>query len=632
MSLPRLGCVQLVTTRKRPSQCPIGIAGGIISHRLRRSIYHPARPETFNSVPYLPGERVVPNLRPGETFKAYRAQLRSGIHNRDQHPLPNHPTETNPFLPPPEFPLLVDRGQSAIQAALFRNDPDLALRSVLQLREEDAKIIGNLQTTTFHELLRLLDPDYAISPLNDILFRCAPAFHGRMQIDFIEDTVTQYQIAITKLISLRREHGHPTTFLDWKFQLKCAGVAGDYKAGMKLWERMKRLEFQPDAECLTYLLGSVVNPQSLNTFGRYRLSPGEHLFGRTAEIQGGIEARESKPLHQAVMAVLREARGYGIDLTETMYIHILKGFGRVGDQKSMGSILKDAWNIDTEAIMHQGQNIPSVFKIPIDSPLRPTSSLLVSIAWCYGACDNSVGAVRLIDYISRAYDLEITMEVWEFLTDWMYKYCKRRASAHERHQQLTMMSIIHLWHTMTRPPYNIQPSVHIRQKYVKCLVLMGARDEARVAIERGRIEFMDSQKEVELAEARFLHAYHKYPRNKMVPRLLPSLEKLRRDLWFAQLTARHKRLSIYRWMRWLFYGRRWNKRPNQDGTDVVVHDYYSAKPEGVWRERQLIYQTRDLPDIVEYWQHYLPARIWYDLPQGNILLEVGCDKYPEDDY
>ena len=119
--------------------------------------------------------------------------------------------------------------------------------------------------------------------------------------------------------------------------------------------------------------------------------------------------------------------GHGLLGNETTFVLMMTAMGREGDMKGVQAILKKVWSIDAEKIVSDDDPSSEIAELyPEGSPLRPTNSLLFTVAHIFGSNNDIPAALSLVDHVSRQYSLRIPRKVWSHLLEWPFVLSRTR--------------------------------------------------------------------------------------------------------------------------------------------------------------------------------------------------------------
>jgi hypothetical protein len=615
MTIGALQC-EAFWTRRVPSTCPSGTTSGCIARRLRRQQSslkrsHLSTRATSSSPPTIDPAYEKENLS-REIFKSINPALAP---TQPREPWRLHRALTNPWAPPLVAESQDSRREPDILRALRRGDPDTALQTLLKLSipgistANEVTVVQKIPRTTFHELLRLVDPDYALGPFKSLLRDMKPLWIKQTNIHSIEGILSRYMKALDLLFKIRRKIDKAPSSFEYTFLLKCASAIGDGHSADFIWDYMLERGNVPDLECYNHLLGSLIGFGGFQADQRHSLSVGSYNLLQKARRPDSYSGRHRGGIRERMVALENNMKSQGlVPNLETLSWKIL-GLARVGDVGGISSILWEAWSINVggidEVLGHQ-QGPQSIGK---SSPIYPTEDLLCTVAEAYGTCNNIPTAMRAIDLFSQVYSVQVTPKVWSQLLTSTYILSRQNAKSRDPGAagfpgKLPRSSVSRLWNTMIEPPYNINPTMPMRSRHVKALMLNGHGEMVRMEMERGRLAAIQSGSAALEAENKCLRALEIYPSDSVVPPSVPSLEQLRKELHLSQIIARRDKLMIYTWIRLLFFGSHWRKPLQPPRSDAYN-----------WKYRQI-------PNIVAYWWEYLPQTIWYSTKTGQIAFEV----------
>ena len=552
---------------------------------------------------------------PGYSQEISRPIQSAPAPTQPREPWKLHRALTNPWAPPSVAENQDLKREPDILRALRRGDPDTALQALLKLSipgsstANEIRVIQKIPRSTFHELLRLVDPEHALAPFKSLLRDMKPLWIKQTNIQSVEGILSRYMKAIDLLFQTRRKIDTSASAFEYKYLLKCACAIGDGHSADFIWDHMLEHGNEPDLECYNYLLGSLVGFGGFQGDQRHSLSAGSYNLHHKSKRSDSFSRRHRGGIRERMVAVESKMKDQGlIPNLETLSWKIL-GLARIGDVGGISSLLWEAWSINVggidEVLGHQ-QGPQSMER---SSPVYPTEDLLCSIAEAYGTCNNIPTAMRAIDLFSQIYSIQVTQKVWSQLLTSTYILSRQNAKSRDPGAagfpgKLPRSSVSRLWNTMIQPPYNIKPTMPMRSRHIKALMLNGHGESARMEMERGRLAAIESGLAALEAENKCLRALEVYPSDSVVPPSVPSLEHLRKELHITQIAARRDKLMAYTWIRLLFFGSHWRK------------------PRGPPRSDAYSWKYRQIPDIVAYWWEYLPQTIWYSTKTGQIAFQI----------
>lgn len=513
----------------------------------------------------------------------------------------------------------ITRAVKRVSDALRRGDPH-ELLSALSHASKDPSYIGSIPATTFTEICRLLDPEIFIGPYAAIHAEIHPRPYETTEHPGprIRKVFADYSEILREIISQRTEHRQRLGFQEYKLLLNLARCLRDGEMASKIWADMQRSAIDPDTICYNHYFEAICWTGTFNSTEREKLRVvlrhlnirahrdydirhrfwGPLVGYRTGE--GGLKSHVTNTFSLMVKnRVMADAKTFSLLMT---------ALSREGDIQAVKSVLNKVWDVDVdEIILSDGdENVSKPVYIRVDSPLYPTSNLLFVVAHIFGSNNNVPAALRIVDYISRRYNIPIDQRTWGELLDWAFVLsCPRTATTIEpdkRTGQLPLKSVTSLWETMVAPQYGCKPSIYMHGRYIrnaehqKNLELM-----LRIMIKGVRFYLISNQNYVRscdiLCEAEENGAY-------TTPDADPfnSIYELEQKMRLAMLGQCRDFLMINRWLCWLLAEHQW-----YGGTKGVV-----------------LWQRIKLPLAIQaFWHFRLEAGIRYRIATG--FVELGYD-------
>ncbi|KAL9117974.1 MAG: hypothetical protein Q9187_005483 [Circinaria calcarea] len=266
--------------------------------------------------------------------------------------------------------------------------------------------------------------------------------------------------------------------------------------------------------------------------------------------------------------------------------------GREGDMAGVRSILRKVWDIDVDAILELDDDSFITNNQPShQSPSYPTQHLLFTLAHVFGSNNELPAALRIIDYISRKYSIEIDDETWAQLFEWTFvlstpRY-KGRKSDGAQLGQLPLASVENLWNTMTSEPYNVKPTMPMYNRRIRNLwkrqmldpmleAMRAGKKLHNQQVKRSRAMAKDLPEEISMDGASELNPLSLFP---------TSLTSARHhEMELQQLYGYRDFLMVSRWVRLLMAGTRWGGsgeatlRWQRIGAPNAVAEFWHFRP------------------------------------------------------
>ena len=257
-------------------------------------------------------------------------------------------------------------------------------------------------------------------------------------------------------------------------------------------------------------------------------------------------------------------------------------FAREGDMEGIKQIFDTAWGINIYKFLALGEEgIGRDFSH--DDAMRPTGRLLTTIAHIFGTNQDIPLALRLMDFVSRRYDLPIPLQAWEEILERTYtlstyKKALREHSTSPEHPRkpLPKSAVQSLWRTMTSEPYNVQPNIHMYDKIIRSLISKQRFGVAEEMMEEGRTVHKSNV----ALHRKWLKKWadnvknsHSGSSRTSVSTSANTAQRIQDDhnLWLASMRVHRSRQYIRQWVRGLIYrsGKQEYRRWETDRKSVV---------------------------------------------------------------
>ncbi|KAK3115477.1 hypothetical protein LTR53_005134 [Teratosphaeriaceae sp. CCFEE 6253] len=497
---------------------------------------------------------------------------------------------------------------STLPDAMARGGPDLVARCLLAAsKAQDRDFIRGLTQETFAEILRLLEPRNTIDKLASAQVELSEATRRVIGIAPMDRVAFEYSALVSEITSLRRSGGLKLTLMDYTVLLRVARDLGKPDMARVMWRNMQIDGRTPDVECYNlYMAGRVFNRMhSASTRHKLRIIP-FNMLARTARNRGeafsGFRVGE-RGLKEQVNAIFREMLSNGVRANLDSFRLVITAAAREGDMATVKAVLGKVWNIDVEAMLAgtpEADMTPNQF--PGDSPLSPTSNLLFTIAHAFAINNDIPTALRLVDFVARHYDLNITLETWEHLFEWTFVLAVPRlgvkaATDGTRTGQLPVRSVLSLWDTMTGPPYDVQPTMGMYNHLIK---MLWHHDSSPLVLERMAEGHQLYEESISDAHTRWKALRKAIVRSGRGLPVAESLETLRGDFEHAELIRRRNSFWCQRWLRLLLSSLRSFMRIEISGD--LAH--------------------RDIPRLLWRFRYVAPRHVWYETATGLVEFET----------
>ena len=508
-------------------------------------------------------------------------------------------------------------GTLPLYTALRLGNPHMVLKALVNLVRYDGEkytsnMLGMIPSNTFSEILRCLDPAHFVDRFTKLEREVGPKTAKRLKLPQNEDGYLRFcklfLSQIHEVIGVRAPQ-HPLSTSDMRYLLKCARAVGSAESAHAIWRSMTSISQKdpekrviPDADCYNHYLATKCWGDAFNSDRRYKQRvipsyltlrtwtvPPHGFRGHRVGPDGGIKAQASEIFRQMVEA--------GIPGNEETFCLMMVALAREGDVSGVSNILQRVWGIDVDLLlMKQDSEVPLPRTYPQHSPFYPSEQLLFTLAHVYGINNTIPSALRLVDYVSRQYKINIPLKVWNELLQWTYVTSLTRKGQNpetnnedRKTGQLAPEAVSSLWDTMTLEPYNVKPSMEMYNRLIMNLINRGRFGEAKIRIEEA---YRTNKKYVcELSKA--IAAYRASHVHS------PIHAERARNVYMARLRVRRNRLYIRRWVeKWI-----------RSGSSMMRFNE--------------TFCSQDLPNFLKQWERFLPVRVHYSVTNGEVIFTTG---------
>ncbi|KAL6249366.1 hypothetical protein RBB50_003219 [Rhinocladiella similis] len=514
------------------------------------------------------------------------------------------------------------RQEVSMEELLEENNPERILLGFVTPSIGE-RFVLDADDATFTKAICALDPDYFIVPFRDIhryikpTLEVGPRFR---RVRSYEERISTFYHLLDTLVTMRKERGHKLSLDVYRHLLRCAALGGNGNMARNILRKvMPDNNITPDVACYNYFM------EALNwnlAYGRH-----ERFHLRVVPNHTDLRARPSRPkgfqghsvaspmnrnddqsLRLEVLRTFNELVRQGLKGDEATFCNLITAMGREGDISSVMSVLKSVWNIDLEALgRYDEEEVESPTFYDADSPLRPTERLLHTVAHTFSSNNQVNVASRLIDYISRNYNMAIPSSVWTQLLEWTtvlaVQLGGRRTRDGHAVGRVSQDGVQALWDAYHDEPYNVPVTIVDLMIKLKCsmrgkhldLSLQELRickrlledDRTTVAqlYDKMREQLTTNRKQIfadGVASSDFL--------------------KLKREFLFASLKLDCHIQLIAVAVRTLLKEKHWNF------TSHLAHF------------RKVIWPLQLVPDLVLEWSDFLPNIIPYYTPTGHVMI------------
>jgi hypothetical protein len=379
----------------------------------------------------------------------------------------------------------------------------------------------NLPDNTFSEVLRSLDAVSVVSreldPALDV-----PIGSGLAQQTELGSLVDEFGVRhvysrllqrVLAAVQLRLESGHTLALSDYKILLRCAGAASDLQTAKRIWQLMEQNNQTSlrDGEAHDEFIKARFLTEPLYTqfdMARFRVRPADlhhqkiwllprrleriQKIARNMALHQGLrfgQNRYAPEQAESLMRILRKTKPIrnvfiktvrsGVVVDEKLLCSAMVAFARNGSLQFIKQlILRRYWKIQVVPATEDGEEVKIVGATSMyrpDSPMYPSSRLLLAVVESFGCNAEINTALKLVEFISKQYNIAIPDQVWFRLLEWTYVQSSKPASTEWKHakfpdKMIHPSMVQHIWDTMVSEPYNVQPGFTEHMIMIKSLL------------------------------------------------------------------------------------------------------------------------------------------------------------------
>ncbi|KAI5205092.1 hypothetical protein E4T39_03265 [Aureobasidium subglaciale] len=425
----------------------------------------------------------------------------------------------------------------------------------------------------------------------------------------VDHLIREHLLDTIQILDKYSKSSKTLSVVDYSLILGFARWTGLRDIAESFWTSMQTENVVPDLRCYNNYLGAIVwnlrhDPDARHS---HQLTA-FRADARSEEIPSARYAAYrfgNRGIKQKVMDFHRQMVKSGIVPDEETFRLLILGVSREGDIDTVKKILRQVWGIDVDAIVDglDAGDAEREFRISSTSPLYPTSFLVYAIAHAFSINNNIPTALRLVDHVSRTYDIKVPDYVFHELFNWTFVLSLPRQASRNEQAYLPKASVQKLWNVMREKPYNVRPTMDMYNKLIKSLSMQKrTKDmwhymcEALPLYEAMRTKTRDSNETLQKA----------LERSGADDDETRPIGKLNQEYTQSRITQKSARLWLKRWVRLLL---------------ASMH---------TWRrvDRDLFWSTIQIPKIILDWQEFMPSKVWYDISAGrvDIILRTGQEK------
>ena len=495
---------------------------------------------------------------------------------------------------------------------LREQQPDRLVFGLLHTSDGRA-FVRDADDAAFEKVFCRIDYHHLVEPFKKVYRDVHPSME---KSPFVQPLRHRFNVLSTALDSItqERQRGHNLSIGVCEHILQCAASIGQASIAQRTIDHvLPQHGLEPTLRCINLYMEALCWNGAAHKSERFQLrvlphimairasnNPPPSLSGHRTSRPDGTSSNPEATIRNQMLALFKALTEKGHKGDESTFTNLMVGMGREADISGVKSILKSVWNIDVDLLdIYDEEEIESPTFYEDGSPLRPSQRLLFSIAHVFGMNNDLRQAVRLVDYVSRNYNVTISQRVWRELCEWALILSQRRGSTGKARLRDTgkmdPAAFEALWNMMTDEPHNVQPDIPMRIMRARLRRDVLNLNRTRSELEAVKQELRKSQQELTrltdktVAAMMTLSRYYSSKPSDQEPELPSSaFLTLRHDFIISSLRFERDLSLLQTSMRRTLTRTAWNHRN-------AVYD---------WKHRRICHTIRQfvqfLPDVVRY--------------------------------
>ncbi|KAL4785599.1 mitochondrial ATPase expression-domain-containing protein [Aspergillus varians] len=491
--------------------------------------------------------------------------------------------------------------KSEFYSILETGQPDQVMAVLLNY--DCSELVATMPQSVFVEALHLLSPAYFVEPYKEIYRPLHPFSVEIKRYKSQQSIFDDFVRNLSAIVRVRRSAGYTLGLAEYTHLLDCARSLGDALMADYIWHSMKRDGVAPDVQCYNHYMEVKVWDLAYTNREKYhlRMTPFAYRKRRFADIGWEGYGTGPRSVRKEVRGIFNEMIEAGNEGDEASIVSLLMASARVGDHGAMKDILKTTWNIDVNSL-GMG-SLDNVTEYARTSPFYPSSRLLQAVAHAFSTNNDIPTALRIIEHVSMAYDIEVPHTVWAELFEWSFVLSRRRYGPDAEKKSIgfvTSQYFENLFQTMTQGPFNVQPTVEMHHKLAKTAWVF-RRLKDFVHHMRAAYKIMDETRQKKIAARKIVESYLRYPRiddTQMDPQIL-------RSRGFADAVHAYDVLRLQVMQQTIIMERL--------ARLLIFRDAWTGSNHIAW-------ECRLLPQILEEWRDFIPESFFYHTQSGRVRI------------
>ncbi|MDI1489375.1 MAG: hypothetical protein OHK93_008653 [Ramalina farinacea] len=337
---------------------------------------------------------------------------------------------------------------------------------------EDGAVAAAIPSTTVIEILRRLDPCDNFAPFRQPYAQRDPKHYRTLNTSRHKRyaSLSRVRKLAWDLCQNRMESGRSVGVREYAAFLRLARGTFDGPLASRIMDALLSRNLKPDLDCYNYyfeakcwsdawwaserhLLRVFPYAQKQRQQARSRRVSSNRVIHPHIVGEGGVKSEVTAMYtHMIENGTMPDCTSYG---------HLITALAREGDLQGVKAVMMRVWYVDVDAVCARGSS--AAISLNPDSPMYPDGELIFKIAHAFGTNSEVSTALRLVDFLSRQFNVPIPTYAWEELLNWTFTLSTRRSKLRKvdgaQLGKLPNHTVEDMWNVLINKPYKCQPTL-----------------------------------------------------------------------------------------------------------------------------------------------------------------------------